>query len=445
LRIAMISDTHFGDPMSVMAFKNPQTQQIGLGSKYEEFRNAIHTAFNGKPLDYLVLIGDILDFSIAHYTVAYEIGKIFFQQLIKDKLLKKIGNKYGQIIYIPGNHDFDLWHTIEYQVNIINRIQHKKPAHPLKMSVPVIIDNRDTSPLHGLTLHNVSASQEKNVPKYGGLFLDNITEPNIVFNFGYPNLYIISNDETVIITHGQYLDFYWSFLGTWGLKILNDDLNIKNQSLLNLVETVGINLPTSQLGCSSVGQAGPLTDVILNLQHDLAEHNTTRIDNYLTRLRKEIQKSCKWFIRGIINIKCKLLQNYILKLWKHSESTRYRKKFLTDPRIKERFIRFYKSTIYEIAELKNNYGIDIPVPAKFIFGHTHQPIPWDDPLVLEIPHSEDSPAHSISIYNTGGWLNKMNKNKMVQFCGAEIFFFDSDTGFSSVSIGYDPRDRVKPS
>jgi hypothetical protein len=159
-----------------------------------------------------------------------------------------------------------MWHTVEYQVNIINRIQNKQPANPLKMSVPVIIDDRKSSSLYGLTLHNVRAHTARNTPKYGGLFLDKLTIPNVVFNFGYPNLYLINEKETVIVTHGQYFDFYWSFLGKWALKIIKGDLDIKDYSLLNLVETVGINLPTSQLACSSVGQAGPLTGVILKLQ-----------------------------------------------------------------------------------------------------------------------------------------------------------------------------------
>jgi len=441
----MISDTHFGDPMSVLAVKDPHTQQISLGSRYEEFRNAIHAAFNGKPLDYLVLIGDILDFSIAHYSVAYEIGKIFFQQLTTDNVLKKVGNKCGQIIYVPGNHDFDLWHTVEYQVNIINKIQDKKFASPLKMSVPVIIDNRKASPLHGLTLHNVHASTKKNTPKYGGLFLDQLTTPHIIFNFGFPNLYLINENETAIVTHGQYLDFYWSFLGEWTLKILKSDLDIKNTSLLNLVETVGINLPTSQLGCSSVGQAGPLTQVILELQQELKEHDVSRMDRYLTRIRKKIREKINGISGFIFNCAFNYIQGLLLKKLKHAEPARYRKKFLTDPVVKERFIRFYKSTIYEINELKNKYGVDIPVPTKFIFGHTHQPIPWNDPLELTMPCSEDSSEHSLLIYNTGGWLNHINKKKVLEFCGAEIFFFDSETGFSSASIGYDPRDRVKPS
>ena len=147
MRIAMLSDIHFGDPMSVMTFKDPQDHRIYLGNRYEEFKTALKNAFKGKSVDYLVLMGDIMDFSIAHYSVSYEIGQFFFQQLIKDKLLQKIGDKYGQIIYVPGNHDFDMWHTVEYQVNIINRIQNKQPANPLKMSVPVIIDDRKSSPL----------------------------------------------------------------------------------------------------------------------------------------------------------------------------------------------------------------------------------------------------------------------------------------------------------
>ncbi len=45
---------------------------------------------------------------------------------------------------------------------------------------------------------------------YGGLFLDHITEEPSHFIFAYPNLYLVTDEGTILMTHGQYLDGYWS-------------------------------------------------------------------------------------------------------------------------------------------------------------------------------------------------------------------------------------------
>ncbi len=104
MRIAIISDTHFGDPMCTLV---DSQGELRPGPKYEDFKNAA-----GKDNDYLILLGDVLDFSIAKYQDAYKTAKFFFLQIQEDKIAR-------EIIFVPGNHDSDLWHTVEYQVNVI--------------------------------------------------------------------------------------------------------------------------------------------------------------------------------------------------------------------------------------------------------------------------------------------------------------------------------------
>jgi metallophosphoesterase superfamily enzyme len=112
VKIAVISDLHLGDPNSIMA------NQRAPGPGYEKFKSNVTDRFKG-PMDYLVLLGDVMDFAVSRYQEAYQAGKVFFNQLVKDNIA-------GEIIYIPGNHDFDLWHVVEYEVNIINKIARNK-------------------------------------------------------------------------------------------------------------------------------------------------------------------------------------------------------------------------------------------------------------------------------------------------------------------------------
>ena len=108
MRIAVISDTHFGDEHCTLVGVDRQgTPEIGPA--YRAFKNAVGHA------DYLILLGDIFDFSVTSYENAYEQAKIFFKKVQEDNLVK-------QLIYIPGNHDYDIWHTVEHQVNVINQL-----------------------------------------------------------------------------------------------------------------------------------------------------------------------------------------------------------------------------------------------------------------------------------------------------------------------------------
>src|SRR3989304_715890 len=110
MRVAVLSDTHFGDPLCTLVSSGPREKEPSIGPAYEPLARAV-----GK-VDYLVLLGDILDFSVASYADAYRQARCFFRRLSEDGLAR-------EIIYVPGNHDFDVWHTVEHQVNVINRLR----------------------------------------------------------------------------------------------------------------------------------------------------------------------------------------------------------------------------------------------------------------------------------------------------------------------------------
>lgn len=50
-------------------------------------------------VDYLVLLGDIIDLSVASYEDAYRDARAFFAALQRDGLAR-------EVVYVPGNHDF---------------------------------------------------------------------------------------------------------------------------------------------------------------------------------------------------------------------------------------------------------------------------------------------------------------------------------------------------
>ena len=437
MRLAVISDIHLGDSSSTMAVQESSGNKTGKG--YERFVDTIREQFDGEPLDYLVLLGDILDFSIKHYSAAYSIAGTLFGRMIEDGLLRKRTNKegktkFGPVIYVPGNHDLDMWHTVEYQVNIILRLNRGKGPEKLRMSVPTIIHERPDGSGSDVYLHGVSDIKKR---KYGDLFLDFITAPPIDFYFGFPNLYFVAEGETVMMTHGQYFNFFWSFLGQWALKIFGTDLKLRRSGQLDLVEMVGINHPTGQLSCSAIGQAGPLTGIVRRLEHDIKAHELGEVDKYVDGLLGEL------FTRinsGLLSNRCvqraarAIVKRIVLRLLGNTKSARDYDQYLQDPDIKVNFNEFYKATIHEIEHVKSTYPFDIPYPSRMIFGHTHRPISWDAPSKVDASASSKAMAKQLLVCNTGGWLHHADGKGP----GAEVFFYETGKGFSSKRVHYEP-------
>ncbi|MCD6117920.1 metallophosphoesterase [bacterium] len=429
MRLAVISDLHLGNPKSYMVRRDQDTGEIVPGDYFEEFKSALKNKFNGKSVDYLILLGDILDFSVTQYREAYDIGRFFFQKIRDEKLA-------DEIIYIPGNHDFDIWNTIQYQLNITNRVIRGKSPKSYRMSVPVILDDRKSPSFWKLTLPKVRIHRQKGSPKYAGLFLDYLTNPPTPFIVGFPNLYLVTDSETIIMTHGHYMDLIWTFLGKWGMSVFGKDLNIKKPGIFDLGELVAMNLPVCELESAAVGQSGPLTDIIQKIQSEISEHKYGSVNKYAAELKKEMNSAWKGLHKSTNRMLFNIIMKKIVNSLEKVSPARYNIEFLTNPVVRQRFLDFYRSTLYEIEELKNNDNIEIPDPVGMIFGHTHQPIPWGSVYAPEINLPELPSGKKFGIYNTGGWLPKTDEQGKEIFFGAEVFFYDSKEGFSSTGIGY---------
>lgn len=422
MKFAIISDTHFGDDKCALVAKKSGANQISAGSKYPAFQEAV-----GKKNDYLILAGDIFDFSIAPYEKAYEYGGAFFK-LIKQNDIAK------EIIYIPGNHDADIWHLVQHQRSVINRLQRDLMPKEYAHSVAGILDDRKGSPHKGFFLNDVSERDTPGKPKYAGMFLDFISGKNnpTYFNFAYPNLYIVTENESVLVTHGQYLESYWSLLGEFALKISYDDLKVGEVDMEEMVE---MNFPLNQLACTGIGQAGVLTDLVRKVQLDLKDNNLNRVNKYLNRIERVLDEMTEyawygWPKEKIEDIILEKGKEKILSAISGIEETRYSEEFVHKKEVKERFRNFYNASMLEIGAINERYrGINIPAPWRVIFGHTHQPISWDEKNPPKLDTVSSTSPRRLTLHNTGGWIESNGS-----FCGAEIFTYETKKGFSSVPI-----------
>jgi predicted phosphodiesterase len=425
MKIAIVSDIHLGDAASQICARDPQTGQAVIGPKYAEFANAA-----GKGNNYLILLGDILDFSIQNYRDTYEVAKTFFRQVKKDDIAEKL-------LYVPGNHDIDVWHSVEYQVNIINRIRKNKEIEYFRHSVPGVIIDQPDNLNRDLILAGVSPRIIEGKRVYGGLFLDYLVQSTtekseLTFYFAYPNLWLVTDEgESVLITHGHYFETYYALAGELAVKLAPSDF-IPNE-YLTLKEMVGVNFPLTQFACSGIGQAGPLTNIIARVQREVKDGRLSSIKGHLSQLPKALAQIFEILCwkKLVLRIGIGLAKWPLLNELRQYKGARFEEEFMNDEKNRERFRRFYRSSLRELDELRKNstVEVDIPPPKIVIYGHTHNPFSWGS--IEPKPMTVD--GITVKLYNTGGWLTKKEDN-IQKFVGAEVFIYETGRGLSSVSI-----------
>jgi len=103
-RIAVISDPHLGDPESTL--KDSSVVD-----------DLVDELDNGKRIDELILLGDILDLAFSN-----------FQDVIQQarKFLDRISSlDIGKFVYLPGNHDYHIWLLHIEKKDVIEPIQNE--------------------------------------------------------------------------------------------------------------------------------------------------------------------------------------------------------------------------------------------------------------------------------------------------------------------------------
>jgi UDP-2,3-diacylglucosamine pyrophosphatase LpxH len=416
MRLAIVSDTHLGDELCGL-LDGATAAVPAPGPAWPAFRRAVGRA------DWLVLLGDIIDLSVASYEDAFRAAQAFFRLVAADALAR-------EAVYIPGNHDFEIWHTIEYEVNVIRPIEKGRVPRPFRRAVPGVLDDRPGG-ARKLVLPDVAAHPDRPPvgSDYGGLFLDRLAP--LVFVFAYPNLYVVGEDgECVLVTHGHYFERYWTLLGDLAMRFAADDLGLEEPGRPSLRDVVGMNLPLNHLGSAGIGQAQPLTRLARTLQLEVLRGRTDHLEKYLDRMGHAALERWPWWLpfRPVEALVQRWVKRRILAAARRIEWARYSREFLKKDDVRDRFRRYYRASLAEIERLRREYGVSLPDPTSVVFGHTHQPIPWgSDELVHEVD------GRTIRFSNTGGWLRRRLSGRE-DFPGAEVVLYETGRGFWSESI-----------
>ena len=357
----------------------------------------------------LVLLGDILDFSVASYDEAFAAARVFFDAIKRDKIA-------AELIYVPGNHDFDAWHMIEHEVNVTRRLRAGKLPESFRWSVPGVLGPDSSS----ILLPKVGTHTGSGT-KYGGLALDGLATNGITVNVAYPNLYVKTTEGTALLTHGHYLAKYWQAASDVGLEVASTDLDVGE---LDLEELVSINFPLNQLASSGVGQAGKLTALVRIIQREVKDGDLKRVRRYLKRLDDNVldpmiggkpYEPKEWASDVALNLGVKWISDALERL----RPARHDARFFKEPDVRERFGRYYAASTLELDLLCRQYpevaAIGLEAPTRFVCGHTHVPIPWAH--LGERFGSNGSPVY---VHNTGGWLRRHPNEPQIH---AEVFIY----------------------
>ena len=87
-RIVVLSDIHLGDSRSTL-----QDRDV--------VKELIHELNQGRKIDELILLGDILDLAFSSFREVIDRAREFFDRIS--------GLNPRKIVYIPGNHDYHIW------------------------------------------------------------------------------------------------------------------------------------------------------------------------------------------------------------------------------------------------------------------------------------------------------------------------------------------------
>lgn len=397
MKLAVISDTHLGDPESKLIEKERLTET------YEHLRSTILRFTNDEPLDLLILNGDILDFSTSSLEESLVQARPFFQGISADGLSKKL-------VYVPGNHDKLAWNAIEWETNVISKMKQYQSPRKFRRTQPCVIDTANgTVELWGVT-------HGKGRLNYGNIFLQGLfkkgaTLPILV---SYPNLYIKTKKDVILVTHGHLMDLTWILLS----ELLGDYVK---EGSLSLAELEEYNAPLTSLICTGVGRSSEMGELFYRIQKESRQGKSRELkkamDSLIPKVDKMIPLGLFEFFDNALLQGLKMLATFVAN--NRVTDPRYNDKYLTDPVIKKRFSKFYNASCEEAA------WFNLGSPNKMIYGHTHEVIPAASPFIME--DLDKLNGDDLLIYNTGGWLKDKYKS-------AEIFFIDEKGRISSKNI-----------
>lgn len=416
-----LSDVHLGantailtdTPAVTVKTSSGKTEQLAPAYSAAPLRQALakalaatlgaYSAKNpGNTKANIVLLGDVLDFSLGNPKRAIDDLDLLLKAL-KDA---KANGFLGQFIFVPGNHDHQLWTVARFDrmagndrqddnFSHVTKAFDKPAAHPVAPVINTILkENGFTVP--SATYYPNMGLQTRNATRavvlHHGHFVESAYKvmSNLVAQLADKNPDEFDT-ETLEILNASWIDFLWSSDGDDGK--LGHDIQIAYEYLLTGSEDLKFDHRLAKLIADRVSTALPL-----------AKTASTR--NMVSA-----------FARALVDA----------TVGQYGQTDRFSYAQVLDSDSQLGLRSYIKGPVLKqiAAELPGKTVKDL----TFIFGHTHKP--FEDRLVddeFQIP-----PA----IYNTGGW--DLDTPMFDTKLGAALVFIDEFLNVASLRICHVPK------
>ena len=411
----VISDLHIGDLNGAVSI-NPKEREnyikVKNGAYYihkllYNLDNQLKKETKNIKIEYLILMGDILDVAVSNEADVYNLAKKFFKDFIS--------KYFHKIIYIPGNHDHHLWEMIQSHNNIISRIENNKEAfripniNELSLNLNVV---RKTDKIEAI---NDSVSSKKFMHCKNS-FIESIFGKPVYLS--YPNLYIygMKNKQKygICVTHGHMLEHGWNKtdeeIPGYNSVVLDTNEEFKNLEMKNVIFTEMTDYLFAQNYSDNAEALKNNEDLVKNREEILGDFKLFLPDSVYNKYLKQKDEEDRG--GSIDNLKPINLQ----KLYNNKD-------------IVDKYLLFAKQ------KMEDNFkGI---VFNKFLYGHTHIPSFKDKYLFYEF---DETKGTTIELYNTGGWVNIQEKSNQLEEDRFEIdkypnpMFINSDGEIEKIKL-----------
>jgi UDP-2,3-diacylglucosamine pyrophosphatase LpxH len=377
IRYVCLSDMHLGAQNSLLTNLTPNNQSSDTSAPGPVLQALVaclkeliaQNEKKEKPT--LILAGDILELALTTDNVA----AMAFERFVE--LIMPVNGErlFGDVFYVPGNHDHHLWETArETQYVEYLKTPEQGPRAILKV------------PYHATAMFSPQA-----VPSY---FLNGIIQryshlTDVKIGTVYPNFAILSDDcrRCAIFTHGHFaesmyllmstmrelmfpkavkpelawdfeaenfawIDFFWSTMGRSGdvgsdVEIVYDKLQSKSQLRLLISNLAsGLSNKPGRAGWKNWLEARLLKKVLNLILFAAANSERSVTDDYLT---DDAKKGLQTYIEGPV-----------------------------------------------LRQIKIENEGNIPASVAVIFGHTHKP--------FQSQMRFEGYEPGVNVYNTGGWV-----------------------------------------
>jgi UDP-2,3-diacylglucosamine pyrophosphatase LpxH len=389
IRWVILSDLHLGADQTILTADDGQTPSpVAV-----QFAACLRELAGGdRPT--LVLAGDAIELALAQIGPSFTAFERFMHLLYDDEPVFA-----DRIVYVPGNHDHDLWKASREQA-YMNALS----GTPLDRELPAVLYTSALDPHDDLPLAPLMALFGR----------DPATWKNVSIDAVYPNLALRQPgvDRTVIVHHGHLVESIYSAMSGLG-SLVFDDAPPASVEEIERDNNSWINFLWSELGRS--GRVG--TDLqtayhLLPNEHSV-RHIAAQVAERLADrwgsipLPKGIRR---WLVRGIVTDLIATAQ----RLETHHPDA------VLSPDA-ERGLRHYldgplRTQLTEAGDGDKSFA--------FVFGHTHKPYQQMTKI--------DGWNRWVPVYNTGGWVNEQPVAQHTQ--GAQAIVVDDELNVMAVEF-----------